>query len=102
MTNRFEDADYRRALDDQVRARAQREAWDAVSFLTDVVTGRVPVPDPEEHDDQLSWAFSAIESFVSWEGPDREPPSAELSALIFSGTPPALHSDPPRPTVTPS
>jgi hypothetical protein len=103
MTNRFEDPEYRRALDDEVRARVQRKARNAVLFLADVVSGRVSIPAPEEEGDedcdyeQLSRAFSAIENFVDWESEDREPLSAELLAQIFSGTPPPLRSDPPAP-----
>jgi hypothetical protein len=82
MTNRYEDANYRQAIDDQLRARAHREAWDAVSFLVDLVAGRVPVPDDDDEDDPVGRAFLAIESFVDFASPDHELPSAAGLAMI--------------------
>lgn len=87
MTNRFEGANYRQALDDQVRARVQREAWDAASYLMDLVTGHVEVPDDEDEDDPVGRAVSAIESFVDWARPDHEPLPAALLAALLPDTP---------------
>ena len=52
MTNRYEDVNYRLARRGNVRARAQREAWDAVSFLVDIVAGRVPIRDEGDEGDE--------------------------------------------------
>jgi len=102
MTNRYEDVNYRLARRDNVRARAQREAWDAVSFLVDVVAGRVPIPDEGDGGDEgdegdegdaLEGAFSALERFVELER-NPEPLSAAVLTLIDSGTRPRVADTP--------
>ena len=96
MTNRYEDVNYRLARRDNVRARAQREAWDAVSFLVDVVAGRVPIPDEGDEGDEgdaLEGAFSALERFVELER-NPEPLAAAVLTLIDSGTRPRVADTP--------
>ena len=96
MTNRYEDVNYRLARRDNVRARAQREAWDAVSFLVDVVAGRVPIPDEGDEGDEgdaLEGAFSALERFVELER-NPEPLAAAVLTLIDSGTRPRVVDTP--------
>jgi len=96
MTNRYEDVNYRLARRGNVRARAQREAWDAVSFLVDIVAGRVPIRDEGDEGDEgdaLEGAFSALERFVELER-NPEPLSAAVLTLIDSGTRPRVADTP--------
>jgi len=93
MTNRYEDVNYRLARRGNVRARAQREAWDAVSFLVDIVAGRVPIRDEGDEGYALEGAFSALERFVELER-NPEPLSAAVLTLIDSGTRPRVADTP--------